>query len=190
MDEYHVDAFQSIVTINQQSCIVAEGYGTAGKHRMLKFATNVGNQGRGVYQAPPAAETPDLFVFAPCHGHYHFKVFIGWRLLDVTGKQVTNTSKYSYCIEDSYRMPKKEGKNVPCSGSSDCENQGLNVGWFDTYPATVDGQFIIMDGLPLGHYILEQCANVGRTIVELTTENNCIYTEIEIKDWANVPIED
>jgi len=186
MDGEQVSPFQAIVNISAGSCIVAEGYATPGVHKLIKFSTNVGNQGRATYSAPFSASRPDLFVWAPCHGHYHFREFITWQLYDSQGKQVHTNSKFSYCIEDSYRMHKKEGRNVPCSGFSDCENQGLAVGWFDTYPATVDGQFIVVDDLPPGNYTIQQCANVNRRIVELTLENNCIRTPFELKPWVVV----
>src|ERR1043165_5747163 len=75
------------VTFSSSSCAVVEGMVQAGTRKLLRFTTETRNQGTAdIYLGNPA--TNPQFVYAPCHGHYHFNNYAHYGLLDSNGQEV------------------------------------------------------------------------------------------------------
>jgi len=59
-------------TFNANSCSVVEGcISTTGTRRLLQFDLQIENLGNADAVLGTPAQRPDLYVFSPCHGHYH-----------------------------------------------------------------------------------------------------------------------
>src|SRR5262249_19319873 len=132
-------------------CSVVEGsVGGAGQRRLLRFDGIVVNRGRrALVLGDPAHPLPpfraDDFAFSPCPGHFHFRDPADYELRGPRGT-VAFGHKQAFCIRDS--LPYGAGR----SGGYTCDFQGLSPGWGDDYPATLDGQWIDVTGVPAGDY--------------------------------------
>lgn len=149
------------------SCEVQEGMITAGPHRLLRFTTESRNVGGADIVLPSPVGNP-AFEFQECHGHYHFKGFASYRLLDHDGNVARTGKKVSFCLLDVFRWNKlavQEGKYT-------CDNQGIQAGWSDIYDSGLPGQWVEIDGLSAGNYQLEITMNPGRVIAEGDYSNN------------------
>ena len=58
-------------TYSSGSCSVVEGCIVPGQRRILEFDTQIINQGNADAVLGTPQNRPELFVFSPCHGHYH-----------------------------------------------------------------------------------------------------------------------
>ena len=58
-------------TFGSGNCSVVEGCVVAGSRRVLEFDTQIVNQGNADAVLGTPSSRPDLFVFSPCHGHFH-----------------------------------------------------------------------------------------------------------------------
>src|SRR6185369_6523342 len=125
------------VTFSSSSCAVIEGMVQRGTRRLLRFSTETRNQGTAdIYLGDPA--TNPQFVYAPCHGHYHFNNYANYRLLDDSGQPVATGLKIGFCLLDSIRWD----ANAPSRAKYNCGNQGIQRGWGDVYDSSLDGQWI------------------------------------------------
>jgi hypothetical protein len=158
-------------SFDEASCAVYEGcVGGMGERRLLRFTVLSANQGRGTFVPPQPSERPDLFEYSPCHGHYHFKGFAQYSLLDQGGQVVVPGRKQAYCLIDSEQS--SQGPTVACEPAYDCDNQGLQAGWADTYGYDLDCQWLDVTGVPPGEYRLEVTLNPDRLFDEVSYENN------------------
>lgn len=64
-------------------------------------------------------------------------------------------------------VPDDEGKYYDCDA-----NQGISVGWADTYDVTLDGQWIDVTDVAPGAYILEAEVNAEHVYEEMDYSNN------------------
>ena len=161
------------------SCAVFEKcVGGTGPRKLLRFTVEAINQGSADLQVPNPKLRPDLFVFSECHGHYHFKGFATYALLDLTGKTVVTGRKQAYCMEDSEQILK--GPTIACSAQSDCENQSISAGWADIYGNDLDCQWIDVTGVPAGAYQLQVIVNPSRTFEEMSFENNATVIPVVV----------
>lgn len=155
------------------ACDVAEGLiSSAGVHRILVFpagSTNVG--AADLFIGNPAHD--DRYVYSACHDHWHFNGYARYRLLDLNGVQVGASNKVGFCIIDSW-PPDNWDPNDPQTRQrfKDCDHQGLSVGWSDIYSATLHGQWIEIDGVPPGSYVLEVTVNWQHILAESDYTNN------------------
>jgi hypothetical protein len=167
-------------TFDAASCAVFEGcVGGMGERKLLRFEVYSANQGRGTFVPPQPSERPDLFEFSPCHGHYHFKGFAQYAVLDADGNVVAPGHKQAYCLIDSEQH--LQGPTVACGPQFDCENQGLQGGWADTYSADLDCQWVDVTGVPPGEYRLQVTVNPDRLFDEVSYENNTSSVPVTIE---------
>ena len=163
------------VTFSSSSCAVVEGLVQAGTRKLLRFSTETRNQGTADIHLGNPATNPQ-FVWAPCHGHYHFNNYANYRLLDGNGQQVAAGLKIGFCLLDSIRWD----ANAPSGAKYDCGNQGIQQGWGDVYDSTLDGQWIDITGVPDGNYTLEMEVNPERRLPESNYDNNITRIPITI----------
>ena len=57
-------------------------------------------------------------------------------------------------------------------------NQGLSSGWSDTYNAYLDGQYLQIDQLKTGDYVLEVHVNPNQVLPETSTLNNAVAVKV------------
>jgi lysyl oxidase len=147
--------------------------------------------GNGVYDAPGSAD-PDhvvrtrrvgCFRFDPGHGHWHFKNYAKYSLLDATGTKVGGRSKVGFCLIDDSRVDPSLPGSPATRVYFDCQDlaiQGSSVGWQDVYRPSTTGQSIVIQGLPDGGYCLVSKADPKDLIRETDDTNNQVRTPIDI----------
>lgn len=157
---------------------VQDGCVTSGTHRVMRFdflSHNIGNTDL-VVGAP--ADHPEWFVRSASHGHFHLKHFNEFLLLDCCGKQVTQGYKQAFCLVD---IEHRSAWGPAQKRFTDCNtNQGISAGWADLYDKSLPCQFIVLDGVPDGDYILVSTTNAQRIIPEDSFADNTIYTGLRI----------
>jgi hypothetical protein len=128
-----------------------------GSRRLLRFDTTLLNEGASDLVLGLASNHPDLMEFSPCHGHYHLEGFAEYTLLDAADEIAAQGHKQAFCLLDfeSWAWPQLLG--YPDGGGDatyTCQNQGIGVGWEDTYGAALECQWIDVTGVPPGDYTL------------------------------------
>lgn len=157
------------------SCEVQEGMITAGAHRLLRFTTESRNIGGADVVLPSPVGNPN-FEYQECHGHYHFKGFASYRLLDSDNNVVQTGNKVSFCLLDVRRW----SNTAPRNSIYTCDGQGIQDGWSDIYDSGLPGQWVVIDGIPAGNYQLEITMNPGRVIAESNYDNNVTRVPVSI----------
>ncbi|MEO8435175.1 MAG: lysyl oxidase family protein [Pyrinomonadaceae bacterium] len=161
-------------------CSVIEGGITPGEHRLLRFTVSTPNIGTAdVNLGDPSAHfaaNDGLYEFASCHRHFHFRHYALYELLDQNGN-VWRAAKRGFCMIDiekyqPYPGPNNNPRNylscgAPADGTSPAipGNQGISVGWADTYVWQLGGQYFVLDGgdgqavVPPGTYTIRITVN-------------------------------
>jgi hypothetical protein len=165
-------------TFSNSSCAVAEGCAVPGTRRLLHFSVQADNQGNATLTVPPPDRRPDLFEFSPCHGHYHFKGFAEYALLDLAGNVKLTGRKLAFCMEDTVRI--FDSPEVACDKLYDCTNQGIQTGWADIYGNTLDCQWLDITDLAPGDYLLQVTLNPSRLLDERSFANNSLAVPVTI----------
>jgi hypothetical protein len=143
-------------------------------------------------------DTPaGTWEFHEAHQHFHYDNFVQSNLwtADSRGRRVGTAPiragrKVSFCMEDEKLdgpMWGQAGVRPRFYVAPDClvfvpseetltDNflvQGLSPGWDDIYEWNLPGQYIDVDGLPDGNYVLETTADPDNKLVESDETNNC-----------------
>jgi hypothetical protein len=172
-------------TFASGSCAVMEGLIQAGTRRLIRFDTETENQGTADLFFGNPANNP-LFVYAPCHAHYHFQNYMSYRLRDSGGRLVSVGLKVGFCVLDVFRW----SPSAPSSAFYTCSNQGIQVGWGDLYDSSLDGQWIDITGIPDGNYTIEIEPNPQGIIQEANYANNITLVPIVIGNSTAPPLND
>ena len=162
--------------ISPNACSAIEGEVTPGLRTLVRFTVmtpNIGNQ--DIFVGDPndhVAADDGLFEFASCHNHYHFRHYALYELVDPRTGQVWRAAKRGFCMLDTDPVPNslsgfppREGKFRSCGAVGIPGNQGITVGWADTYRFTLAGQYFVLDGgdgqpvVPPGDYIIRITVN-------------------------------
>ena len=167
------------------SCAVLEGLIQAGTRTIIRFNTETENSGTASLFFGNPANNP-LFVWAPCHAHYHFQNYMSYRLRDANGNIAAIGLKVGFCILDVFRW----SPSAPNNALYSCTDQGIQVGWGDLYDSTLDGQWIDITGLPAGNYTIEIEANPQGIIQEANYSNNITTVPIAIGNPTAPPLND
>ncbi|HEU4408804.1 MAG TPA: lysyl oxidase family protein [Polyangiaceae bacterium] len=172
-----------VVDISPDSCAIVEDcVAGPGRRTLLRFSVEAVNQGQATLVVPPPADRPDLFLFSPCHGHYHFDGFATYGLLDLAGNTVIAGRKQAYCMEDTAQVI--EGPGVACEKKYSCEEQGIQPGWSDLYGNALDCQWLDITDLAPGDYQIEVALNPARAFEEVSFENNVARVPVTIPPGA------
>lgn len=143
--------------------------GGPGIRKLLRFDVLVHNRGDADLAVGNPKLRPDLFVYSGCHRHYHFRGAARYELLDASGVLVRTGRKQGFCLQDT--LPSQLGAGTP-PRRYDCSDQGVQVGWADWYPATLDCQWIDVTDVPPGDYRLHVFWNPDRLMPESTLADN------------------
>lgn len=141
-----------------------------------------------------AREQVGQFVFHPQHAHFHFDNYASYtlrRLLpdgtpDFAEDAVVATGeKVSFCLMDTDRTDQAAnepyfllGYYLACATGY----QGISAGWGDTYTAGLDGQQIVVDGVPNGEYAIVIHVNPDEILAETDYDDNVSWTVVELSD--------
>ena len=201
--------------LSAAACSVIEGGITPGDRLLVRFTVGVANVGDAdIYIGNPQDHIDagdGLFEFALCHQHYHFRNYALYELIDRDTGQVWRAAKRGFCMLDTDPNPAwlsgapGPGYYRSCGSTQTAGNQGISVGWTDTYRFFLGGQFFVLDGgdgqdpVPPGRYIIritanppftptggEPCPHSDGTFCHMLPEsdysNNVAETEIVIPD--------
>jgi len=168
------------------SCEIAEGsVGGTGYRRLLRFDTVLINGGDGdlVVGSPTDPNNPyhSVFIYSPCHNHYHIAGFSNYQLLKLDRTVAAQGHKQAFCLEDLLKYT-----NDNKSSGYVCAFQGITTGWADWYFKQLSGQWIDITGVPEGDYIVHVEINAAHTFDEGANRySNVIETTIHIPDPRN-----
>jgi hypothetical protein len=132
------------------SCALFEGcVGGPGLRRLLRFGVSTANVGNVDFEMGDPRETPELFQFSPCHGHFHFNDYARYALKDADGNTIAPGHKQAFCLLDSAIFVDWDPtvRQFPRYG---CQFQGISRGWYDSYGSGLDCQWIDVTDVPPG----------------------------------------
>jgi lysyl oxidase len=181
------------------SCRVKDGCVTSpGNHLLLRFNGSTANVGKAALVIGNPANCSTLFYLDACENEYHFAGFADYRVWTLDGYnnwvatrdlttpvstginaqlisaaiaqgQLITARKQGFCMVDTSPF-------LPNAGPAaflDCDtNQGISVGWEDQYPPQLPCQFVQIDNLVSGTYVLEMHVNPELILPESDYTNN------------------
>jgi hypothetical protein len=203
-------------------CSVEEGGITPGEHTLVRFTVSTPNIGTAdLFVGDPNvhfANNDGLFEYATCHRHFHFRHYALYELVSVDTGAIWRAAKRGFCMIDvekyqAYPGPSNNDRNYLACGAPATAtepaipgNQGISVGWADTYVWKLGGQYFVLDGgdgqpvVPPGDYLIritvnppfvavngEPCPNVDphglcHQLPESNYDNNVSFIQITIPD--------
>lgn len=152
-------------------CSVQEGDVTPGVHRVLRFTVTTPNVGTAdLFVGNPldhVAANDGLFEFASCHDHFHFRNYATYQLVGAGTGQIFLARKRGFCMIDvtPWRSdaPPMSWVYRVCGTLSRPGNQGISVGYADTYFKDLGGQYFLLDDpeapIPPGEYLIRITVN-------------------------------
>ncbi|HEV8399615.1 MAG TPA: lysyl oxidase family protein [Gemmatimonadales bacterium] len=178
--------------LKESFCTLQEGGVPPGKHRVLRFTVTTPNIGDAdVFIGDPnrhwdpngdgdGSDSDGLFENDACHRHYHFRNYATYALLSADGARTWQAAKRGFCMIDVTPWNNNDGgvaswvyracgrPSRPDLGIAEVPgNQGISVGYADTYVKWLGGQYFVLDGadgqpvIPAGTYIIRIEVNPG-----------------------------
>ena len=155
--------------IAEGTCSAIEGGVTPGDRRLLRFTVTTPNIGDADnFIGNPRehfAANDGLYEFDTCHGHFHFKHYATYKLIDAKTGYVWRAAKRGFCMLDTdpYLPSLRDApRNYWNCGNQLIDGfQGISKGWNDTYVWKLGGQYFVLDGgdgqptVPAGNYYIE-----------------------------------
>jgi hypothetical protein len=175
-------------TFSPNDCEIQEGCAVAGTRRLLSFNTEIRNISTiDLNMGRPETDPQGRFVWAPCHGHWHFNDFAHYRLLNSSGNVVVSGTKMAFCMEDTARW----NDAAPATRKYTCgTTQGIQAGWSDIYDKGVPCQWLDITGVPGGNYTLEMTLDPRNLIAESNDGNNVTRVPITLPSDCQAPAND
>jgi glucose/arabinose dehydrogenase len=139
------------------------------------------------------------YVRSPDHQHWHLLGFERYELRrPKAGRTSVEDSKTGFCLGDRYRVTTRVLPAAPGDPAyaSRCGlnhpalfgiREGISVGYGDDYAANLEGQWLSLDGLRAGSYLLVHRVNADRRLRELSYANNAASLLIRLRWRARVP---
>jgi hypothetical protein len=183
--------------VRQPSDLCVDGVGARKLLRFGVFARNVGTADV-VLGAP--ADHPELFVFSDCHGHWHFDDFARYELRPRgLPAAIVAGQKRAFCVQDSQPFTtvlRRCAVDADCAGRGrcganrtcryDCAHQGIQVGFGDYYPRTLDCQWLDVTDVPPGVYEVAVLLNPARVLPESDFDDNLATVGVTIDGPSDV----
>jgi hypothetical protein len=167
--------------LSAAACSVIEGGVAPGTRRVLRMTVMTPNIGDAdIYIGDPnkfvdANGNSDLYEFALCHNHYHFKHYAVYELVQKNAngsEKIWRSAKRGFCMLDTDPNPAWMGEParsqnfLNCGTQTSPGNQGVSHGWTDTYRWFLGGQYFVLDGnggtqdpVPPGLYYIRVTVN-------------------------------
>jgi glucose/arabinose dehydrogenase len=125
------------------------------------------------------------YVVSPDHRHWHLLRFDRYELRPAGSRgAVVRDRKTGFCLGDRYastRLPSLPAAPTKPLYTSRCGlgdprllgiQEGISVGWGDNYTANLEGQYLPLNGLRAGRYVLVHRVNTDRRLRELDYTND------------------
>ena len=139
------------------------------------------------------------YVVSPDHRHWHLLAFERYELRRAGHRRpLVRDDKTGFCLGDRYAArgrtraaaPPRPVHTTRC-GLDAPEllglREGISVGYGDNYRANLEGQYLPLDGLRPGRYVLVHRSNAGRRLRELTYRNNAASLLLELHRRGGEP---
>jgi hypothetical protein len=163
---------ESYPNVTPDSPVYVEGCVSGlGTRTVLRFDTVTGNLGDADFYVGVPSEQNPLFQWSPAHGHYHVRDYADYKLIASDLTEITG-HKQAFCLLDSTQI------TPGAVAHYGCENQGISVGYADTYGAYLDCQWIDITGVPSGTYTLQVQINPTHLLPESNYTNNVYQTTV------------
>jgi hypothetical protein len=140
------------------------------------------------------------FVVSPNHRHWHLLRFERYELRRPghPGPAAVRDRKTGFCLGDRYPVLSRSLPAAPAAPvyTTRCGlrrpqltgiAEGISVGYGDDYPAHLEGQYLPLDGLEDGRYVLVHRVNADRRLRELDYRNNAASVLIQLRRRRSVP---
>ena len=129
------------------------------------------------------------YVVSPDHRHWHLLGFQRYALTRANGRVVVRDRKTGFCLGDRYgegdaRFQSRCGLGQPALLGI---TQGISVGFGDDYAANLEGQYLRLNGLRAGRYVLVHRVNANRQLHEQRFDNNAASVLISLRWRRGVP---
>jgi hypothetical protein len=121
-------------------------------------------------------------LFHPQHRHWHFDATARYALTTPgSDVAVATQDKVSFCVRDSGPLRRGSGARPTYGRCTRDRPQGLSVGWYDVYRATLPGQALDLPaGLPDGTYCLQTQADPLALLQESREDDNAAVQPVRI----------
>jgi len=163
-------------------CAIVEGMiNSTGKHKLLRFDVATPNIGTAdMFLGDPTTNPVDanghpLFIYSPCHRHYHFNGYALYELLNASDVPILTGRKQAFCLEDFAKYFTNPGPS-----KYTCSYQGITVGWQDIYTSNLDGQWLDVTTILPGTYKLHVTINPDKSLTESNYDNNTATVPVTI----------
>lgn len=127
------------------------------------------------------------FIYHEGHTHWHFEEFVEFELWShqpngALDQRLATIGKMSFCILDNTRVDLDLDSAPQTAQFGGCGQvqQGISVGWGDTYAASVSGQELDITGVPDGRYAIRSTADPVNRLLETDESNNAAIVYIEL----------
>jgi hypothetical protein len=133
------------------------------------------------------------YVVSPDHRHWHLLGFERYALARPGGAVVVRDRKTGFCLGDRYqaaagagaaRYTSRCGLGQPARLGID---EGISVGHGDAYAANLEGQYLPLNGLASGRYVLVHRVNADGRLREQRGDNNAASTLLSLRWRRGVP---
>jgi hypothetical protein len=171
-------------SFEENSCELSEMcVNGSGRRRLLQFEGRIENLGPGDLNPGPEQNNP-LYEFSECHGHYHFREFTDYRLLNLDGSVAAFGHKQSFCLIDMVQVegvpsPAPRGTRPP-PGETGCSY--LSAGWADIYGVGTPCQWVDITDVSPGDYTLQLTVNPEGSVLEADSDNNVVQIPVHITE--------
>jgi hypothetical protein len=139
------------------------------------------------------------YVRSPDHQHWHLLGFDRYELRRVgDGKAVVHDRKSGFCLGDRYPVTNRvlAGRPAKPVYTSRCGldrpgllgiREGISVGYGDDYGANLEGQYLVLDRLRRGRYVLVHRVNADRRVAETSYANNASSMRLRLRRRNGMP---
>ena len=134
------------------------------------------------------------YVVSPDHRHWHYLRFDRYDLRRPSGDVVVRDRKSGFCLGDRYFAQTAVAGRRPTAPvhTSRCGlgkpgllgvREGISVGYGDDYAANLEGQYLSLDGLAAGDYVLVHRVNADRRLRESDYGNDAASLRLGLS-WS------
>jgi Lysyl oxidase len=139
-----------------------------------------------------AVEGELRYVSSETHAHWHLLGFERYELRRAgDGKLVAPDRKTGFCLGDRFDASPADLPNEPAQAvwTQECGlrsagllrvREGISPGYGDDYVPSLEGQYVVLDGVPAGRYRLVHRVNPERALHESDFSNNTASVLLEL----------